>query len=219
MAVVWDTIHDPVVDSYLGYPKPHQNKGLHHEVHHFHHPPHSSTKTAPALHTTTASHTNGHAVSWTPDSDLRETKIAYHIEMELAGVSDKTSILIQWMSPRTLLVEGKATRPDLNRGHEGDGDAMWEPNLEAEAVKAEKRKPDTTAQDGGDLVRCPDTAEERTTRIIFGERKIGSWRRSFTLPADVDMTTLKARLRDGLLRISVFKRETSGESGVRIEIE
>ena len=49
-----------------------------------------------------------------------------------------------------------------------------------------------------------------TTEIIHGERKIGSWHRTFTLPLDRDLTTTKAKLDAGLLHISVFKNDGSG---------
>ena len=37
---------------------------------------------------------------------IRETNLAYHIEIAMAGVKDKESLVIQWMSPRTLIVQG-----------------------------------------------------------------------------------------------------------------
>jgi hypothetical protein len=43
-----------------------------------------------------------------PETDIRETAQAYHIEMALAGVSDKSSISIEWHAPRTLVVAGGA---------------------------------------------------------------------------------------------------------------
>ena len=60
--------------------------------------------------------------------------------------------------------------------------------------------------------------------VLLTERKIGPWRRTFTLPEDAKMKELKARLEGGLLRIDLPKRtieeveETKG-GGIRIEIE
>lgn len=60
--------------------------------------------------------------------------------------------------------------------------------------------------------------------MLLAERKVGPWRRTFTLPEDVEIQELKARLEGGLLRIDLPKRsveelaaQTGG--GVRIEIE
>jgi len=59
---------------------------------------------------------------------------------------------------------------------------------------------------------------------LLSERKLGPWRRTFTLPEDVEMKELKARLEGGLLRIDLPKRSVEDEAdmrggGVKIEIE
>ena len=228
MAVVLDSdlgSEVPATTSFGGYGKP-EREG-HSEVlhHHFYYPSgylHGLGNLAEVFKH--KKHANGDIVSWTPDSDVRETKLAYHIEMELAGVSDKKNILIQWMSPRTLLVESKAVRPDLTRGREADGDALWESDvmLGSETNGVEEKAVDKSMndQDGGPCVRCPDTENEMTTKLLHVERNIGSWRRCFTLPIDCDMKTLRAGLEAGLLHISVFKREMAGEELVtRTDVE
>jgi HSP20 family molecular chaperone IbpA len=177
----------------------------HQDGHLFHYPSRPNDTTPDAAPKRQA---NGNIASWTPDSDIRETKIAYHIEIELAGLTDMKDILIQWMSSRTLMVEGKTRRTDLCRSHEGDGEAMWESDLQGSDVENETHESNND-DDGGVLYRCPDTPEERTTRLMQSERKIGSWRRSFTLPIDADMKTVKAALDNGLLHISVFKKHNS----------
>jgi hypothetical protein len=144
MAVVWDSALEsevPAITSFGDYGKAESERCR--EVHHHHH--HHLYPNSYPLHLGILAgafkhkpHANGDIGSWTPDSDIRETKLAYHIEMELAGVSDKKDILIQWMSPRTLVVEGKAVRPDLTRGREADGDAMWESDV------ASRKKPPTS---------------------------------------------------------------------------
>jgi len=85
--------------------------------------------------------------------------------------------------------------------------------------------------DGGPLMRTPsretveaDYLADTTPTILLAERKTGPWRRTFTLPEDVEMKELKARLEGGLLRIDLPKRSIeesdAGKSmGVRIEIE
>jgi len=60
--------------------------------------------------------------------------------------------------------------------------------------------------------------------VLLSERKLGPWRRTFTLPDDVDMKALKARLDGGLLRIDLPKRSVEDFAelrggGIRIEIE
>ncbi len=60
--------------------------------------------------------------------------------------------------------------------------------------------------------------------VLLSERKVGPWRRTFTLPEDVEMKELKARLDGGLLRIDLPKRSLEDEAemrggGIKIEIE
>ena len=60
--------------------------------------------------------------------------------------------------------------------------------------------------------------------VLLSERKLGPWRRTFTLPDDVEMKELKARLNGGLLRIDLPKRSLEEfaelrNGGVKIEIE
>lgn len=45
-----------------------------------------------------------------PETDIHETAQAYHIEIALAGFSDKNSVLVQWRAPRTLIVQGGLTK-------------------------------------------------------------------------------------------------------------
>jgi len=65
--------------------------------------------------------------SWAPATDIRETMRAYHIEIETPGVIDKNDILIQWMSPHTLLVEGEEKRPaNIGLLDDNEGERVWE---------------------------------------------------------------------------------------------
>jgi len=231
-AVVWDTAQDsePVFSAFNSHekytPKIESAPVSNHAHHHITHPngvyhtlgnlAHGFTHKQIAI---------GGFAHWEPDSDVRETKIAYHIEIEAAGVSDKNTIKVSLLSPNVLQVEGVALRPDLLRGREGDGELMW--NGEG-AVKDKVDGEDTKqngisgkdAPDGGPCTHCPDTENEMTTRIIRGERKIGAWHRNFTLPLDCDLTTTRAKLEAGLLHISVFKKVGSmGDNAKRIVVE
>jgi len=230
-AVVWDSILEsefPAMTTFGGYEKyaresvPIPVSHQHH--HHYNYPSgvyHTLGNLAEGL--THKKNITGEFAHWTPTSDVRETKIAYHIEMEVPGVSDKKAIKIECLSPRTLQVEGTALRPDLIRGREGDGEAVWKSDSvsNGDVKKAEVNGED--AQDGGPCTKCADSRDsesEMTMKIIHGERKIGLWRRIFTLPIDCDMTTVKAKLDAGLLHISIFKKQgLVGEDAKMVEIE
>jgi hypothetical protein len=87
------------------------------------------------------------------------------------------------------------------------------------------------ATDGGPIERTPSRetveaellADTRPT-VLLSERKLGPWRRTFTLPDDVEIQELKARLDGGLLRIDLPKRSIEDEDqlkhgGVKVTIE
>jgi hypothetical protein len=71
-----------------------------------------------------------------PETDIRETRLAYHIEVSLAGVGDKETLVIQWMSPRTLVVRGNVGRPDIGHSKPANGDRQWEGDTDGWAVEA-----------------------------------------------------------------------------------
>ena len=52
--------------------------------------------------------------------------------------------------------------------------------------------------------------------MVLEERKLSSWRRSFTLPMDVDMKTAKAVTEFGLMRILVLKKIEAGTGVIEL---
>jgi HSP20 family molecular chaperone IbpA len=55
--------------------------------------------------------------------------------------------------------------------------------------------------------------------FLCNERNVGPWRRTFTLPVDVDMKALKAGLEGGLLCIDLPRRDMTSEPMVKIEVQ
>jgi len=173
-------------------------------------------------------------VPYGPDSDIRETKLFYYIEMEVPGTTNQDDILVQWMSPRTLVVEGTANRPNVGRESNEGAEPVWEnedagvgsksSDPPAPATTNGATNPTTTSTKNGNvgvpLHKCLDEEDDDyVIRVLLAERKIGSWHRSFTLPADVNMKGLKAKLEGGLLRISLPKRSLVDEPKFKIEVE
>jgi len=152
-------------------------------------------------------------------------------------------LVIQWMSPRTLLVQGNIPLPDVGHGKPAEGDRQWEGDTNGWAVEAKNqpkvscravnpfldRLEDNTAttqnnsEDGGELRRVYSNDEEDQNRdaplFILNERKVGPFHRTVTLPLDVNMKELKAKLEYGLLRVDIPKRDMSGEPKMKVEIE
>ena len=110
--------------------------------HHFHFPPATinefAEKAKSYVHRRKPHGATGVTHSaWSPDTDIRETEQGYRIDIEVPGVADKSALLIQWMSPRTLVVEGQSGTPTGAKG-----DLLWEQDHEGWATEA--RHPQTT---------------------------------------------------------------------------
>ncbi|KIW82426.1 hypothetical protein Z517_05453 [Fonsecaea pedrosoi CBS 271.37] len=160
--------------------------------------------------------------AFAPATDIRETVRAYHIEIEVPGVTEenKSDLVITWMSPHTLLVQGVASRPrNIGLLDQGEGKKVWEGEGDGWATETGHGKREKSHE-----TLDEEALADVTPTILLSERRVGAWRRTFTLPEDVEMKELKARLDGGLLRIDLPKRsledmEALKGAGVRIEIE
>jgi HSP20 family molecular chaperone IbpA len=208
-------------------PHKHLSKLHPHQQHHFHFPPVTFHNLAQKMKTKAPWHKkqqNTELAPLCPETDIRETNLAYHIEIAVPGVKDKESLVIQWMSPRTLIVQGNLTRPDVGFGKPAEGERQWEGENDGWATEARNPPMDVVEeeQDGGKLQRVPSIDKEAQEHdvpvFILNERKAGVFQRTFTLPIDVDMKGLKAKLDTGLLRIDLPKRDMSGEPRMKVEI-
>jgi HSP20 family protein len=61
--------------------------------------------------------------------------------------------------------------------------------------------------------------EEKGETWYFTERQYGSFQRSFRLPADADDTGITAALKDGVLSVSVPRRQPSATTGRKVNID
>jgi len=158
-------------------------------------------------------HDSYHEHLFTPNFDIRETADAYYLEGEFPSVRDRDSIFIENLGSRGLLIEARSKKLDLGREWGIDTHLAEEPS-EARAVKTVKWK---ESKGGKDQEGGEQPAGLRV-RDCLSERPVGCLQRSFTFPEPVDFKNLKARLKDGLLRVRVPKM--AGASGAdRFAIE
>jgi HSP20 family molecular chaperone IbpA len=142
-----------------------------------------------------------------PDLDVRETEHEYIIDVELAGVSDKDAVNVEWTSSRSLVVSGSIDRPSIPVDKPAD-----------EALEASTKLPIGTRGAAGEWVPAPDT-QSPNVMLVVAERKVGPFRRHFNFPVDVDMHKLKATLKSGLLTMRVPKKGLAVEGTGRVSIE
>lgn len=124
-----------------------------------------------------------------PDVDIRDAVSHYLIEVECPGVKDPADIHCQWTSSRHLNVSGTTARPE------------YVPHSDAELLALMPR-----VCREKDIPMLGDAEKERPVYLILGERRIGSFRRIFTFPVEVEHDSMTAKLEAGLLRIKVMKK-------------
>jgi len=61
--------------------------------------------------------------------------------------------------------------------------------------------------------------EEKGETWFFTERQYGSFSRSFRLPPDADGDKVEAHLKDGVLSVSIPKRDTAAPEGRKVAIK
>lgn len=89
---------------------------------------------------------------------------------------DRQSLLIQWMSPRTLLVEGDIKRPLVGRGKNAEGETLWE--QEGEDWSTEARKPQEVRTNKGRIFVGPEWRKKKEEVQLLKEEHIGSGNRT-----------------------------------------
>lgn len=131
---------------------------------------------------------------FSPLTDVRETKDKYFIDVELPGVDNEADLKLTWMSARTLLVETKLVRPNIDVSETGGSDAKT-------TTKDDEKPHD------GDIKKDDKQATDHSVAITVHERRIGSFARAYSFPVKVDHGKLEASLHAGILRIRVAKLE------------
>jgi HSP20 family protein len=64
-----------------------------------------------------------------------------------------------------------------------------------------------------------ENPDDENEKIIQIERKSGEWKRSFTVPENVDLTSIHAETTDGILEIKMTKKIESIEHEIKVYID
>ena len=64
-----------------------------------------------------------------------------------------------------------------------------------------------------------EQAEQKDGGCIMTERRYGSFRRRFSLPADANAEAIEARVKDGILTITIGKDEKAAPQAQKIAIQ
>jgi len=146
-----------------------------------------------------------------PDVDMREADNEYAIDVELPGVRNKSSIKLEWISSRSLLISGNIERPALS--------SETKPSSAPPKEESSSTATTTGGRDANGEWVAPHDPEPAMPTLLVNERKTGPFQRHFHFHIDVDMKHLKAKLEDGLLSIRVRKQPSENIGTGRITIE
>jgi HSP20 family molecular chaperone IbpA len=173
-----------------------------------------------------------------PNFDIRETADAYYLEGEFPSVRDRDSIFIEHLGSRGLLIEAQSKKLDLSREW-GNGTSWGKEDSAPSSIGPVESNGDgsvrTAPVDKPSEVPVAETVEVKKSkagkgqegseqpaglkvRDCLSERPVGCLQRSFTFPEPLDYKNLKARLKDGLLRVRVPKL-VGASSADRFHIE
>jgi HSP20 family molecular chaperone IbpA len=141
--------------------------------------------------------------SFAPKFDVREAKEAYYLDGELPGIAQK-EIDIEFTDPQTMVVKGRVERE-------------YASDIQPEGPEGKGKK----VQDGekGVTKKGEEEEEEEGGRHSYwvSERSVGEFHRTFTFPSRVDNEAVKAKLKDGILSVTIPK--VVGKGGKRITVE
>ncbi|TKA83883.1 hypothetical protein B0A55_00122 [Friedmanniomyces simplex] len=157
-------------------------------------------------------HPRPHEYPNSPDVDIRDAGDDYLIDIEVPGIKTTADVQLHWMGNRGFMLTGDVRRP---------GEAA-----EVEAAVGSKKLASDVKQDGaisgnGDSGVHKSFASPEALalpHLLAGERRVGFFKRVFTLPVEVEADKVSAKLEAGLLSLTVPKHHAAqGMGAIAIE--
>ena len=133
--------------------------------------------------------------SYSPDVDVMETKNAYTISMDLPGMSEKDVDISLKEGILTIASVAKNAAEEDNASSEGNATEESESKEVAEA----------------------DNGENKPVYLIR-ERHTMSFARSFKLPRDTDHSSISASFKNGVLEVSIPRKEAEQPKRIAISV-
>ncbi|KAF3766945.1 hypothetical protein M406DRAFT_69122 [Cryphonectria parasitica EP155] len=133
-----------------------------------------------------------------PHTDIRESRSAYYLDVELPGLRDKKDVRLKWTGARSLFIEAYIQPQPLPQ-------QASKPSSPEPSPAGPSSEMQTAAQ------HEVDKNEEETTHYLKKERKTGQFARAFNFPVDIKQDETVAKLAFGVLTIMVPKKEKDSE--------
>lgn len=213
---------EPYPTTFLNETVPKEGSQHHHIPH-----PHWGEKVAKMLH-------DKDAEVHKPRADVRETNSAFHIDVELPGLREKSDLALKWLSTRTILVSCRLRREAVSSSEEGHPNGAHKdgPEIPRKETSADQKIDISTAEgksrgedaaDSAAVSHHKESHQEQhhgtSPHLTIGERNIGLSTRAFNFPCDVDRDNTKAKLSAGLLTLDVPKQHHERGSHPEIEVQ
>lgn len=178
-------------------------------------------RTSPAVH-------GQHGQSISPRFNVRETANAFFLEGELPGVGDRSKVSLQRIGERDLMIEADSSQLDIERewgeievrNHAGEQthvnkseeNGIGQDRTDIQLVQSvgeasQGSKPDLTSNEV--WAGKHEGLKSRHVECLLAERQTGHLQRLFTFPVAVEFDQIRARLKDGLLKIIIPKAATA----------
>ncbi|KAK3645631.1 Heat shock 70 kDa protein 1A [Elasticomyces elasticus] len=142
-----------------------------------------------------------------PDVDVRDSGDDYLIDIEVPGVKNTADVHLDWTSSRSFVLSGSVHRP-------GTAEVV-ESGMDDAATSIPKKS--TGYERNGSVGHKPNAKEEVQApglpHLLAGERRVGFFKRVFTLPCEVDVEKVSAKLEAGLLSLKVPKHQSAKGKG------
>lgn len=199
---------------YYYTPEPYQTTQI---PKHHHHVPPSLKHAQHAVHELVHPFGEGYQFP-APHCDIRETKSAYYIDVELPGLRDKKDVKLKWTGTRSLFVDASIYRQPLPEETVEVASSSTSPSSSA-AAAAESNSSSETDKKKEDKKDKKKEKKEKSVHFLKRERKTGEFARAFNFPVDIEQDKTVAKLAYGILSITVPKKEKEQEDHKDVEIE
>lgn len=143
----------------------------------------------------------------TPNTDIRESRSAYYIDVELPGLRDRRDIVLKWTAQTTLYLEANIKRQPTPE--EVEAEKQQQQGGRALSPSPERPSGESSGSDAKDGSNKKKHAAKppKPVHNIKRERRVGRYARAFAFPVAVDQDKITAKLEYGILTITVPKKE------------
>jgi HSP20 family molecular chaperone IbpA len=191
--------------------------------HHYHEPSHAPSALDSVRHAVghafhaiekEIAHPYGDYPLPTPNTDIRESKSHYYIDVELPGAHDKRDIVLKWTGLNTLYLDATIKRqPTPEEKLEPGTDAAAQAQESTLPTSPERKSEDNNNnnahnKEGSDgHSKKKKGKAEKPVHLVKHERRVGRYARAFAFPVPVDQEKITAKLAYGILSITLPKKE------------